>query len=209
MSERLNEYLVREASDYLDQLSRLLEEAAPADPEHLLRLARGARGSAQLAGAETLASVAARLEDTARAVVSGSVAWSEELRALALHTTRDLQLLLRALNRWGPAEDARLRAALERWSDPNPEEPVTELVPIQSLYFDDTGPHVLSAPRRAAALVPIESLLLRGDAALREALALRGRLESLLPAGADGARPLLDELFDLVRLGMQGEHARG
>lgn len=202
MSQRLNEYLAREAGDYLDQMVELLRGAGPPDLENLLRLARGARGSAQMAGAETIAGVAERLEDAARSVVSGTIHWSDEVRGLVLSTVEDLQVLLRAMNRWGPEEEARVRAALERWDER--EEPVVE---ISTLFYDDEGPHVLDGPGAAASddgeVVPIETLLLRGDDALREALALRPRLESLLSRSGEAgeARSLVEELFDLVRLG--------
>lgn len=212
MSERLNEYLVREAGDYLEQMTELLRTAGPVDPEELLRLSRGVRGSAQMAGAETLARVAERLEDAARAVISHSIVWSDEIRALALQTVGDLQMLLRALNRWGPDEEARVLAAVERWDDlesadggagPVLVDAVPEVVAIESLFHDDGGPHVLS--RRGAAapaaddVVPIEQLLLRGDAARRAARSLRPRLESLLGDRAEG-RALLSELYDLLDL---------
>jgi hypothetical protein len=52
-------------------------------------------------------------------------------------------------------------------------------------------------------VVPIETLLFAGDEALREALALRGRIAQL--AGSGPGTPLgdaLDELFGLVELGL-------
>ncbi|HEX2188988.1 MAG TPA: hypothetical protein VHG51_08835, partial [Longimicrobiaceae bacterium] len=57
-------------------------------------------------------------------------------------------------------------------------------------------------------VVPVESLLFRGEAALREALRLRPEVERLA-ATDDGAalRARLDELFDLVALGMEGTPA--
>jgi hypothetical protein len=50
-------------------------------------------------------------------------------------------------------------------------------------------------------LVPIDDLLLRGDDALHEALALRPVLEAAL-RGEGREEAILDELFDLVRLGL-------
>ncbi|MET0398251.1 MAG: hypothetical protein ABW277_15730, partial [Longimicrobiaceae bacterium] len=63
------------------------------------------------------------------------------------------------------------------------------------------------APAESAAgaedgVVPVESLLFRGGAALREALALRPELEGLA-AGSPELRGRLEELFDLVSLGME------
>lgn len=197
MSERLNEYFTQEAGEYLDQLARLLREEGAPDPQALLRLARGVRGSAQMAGAETIAAVAERLEDAARSVASNVVVWSEEVRGLAADTVRDIQILIRALNRWGPDEEARVRSAMDRWHELEPE----EVVAVESLFYDDAGPHVLSEPE----VVPIESLLLRGPAALREALRLRPALEQLAVGAGSEARELVDELFDLVRLGAEAD----
>ena len=53
-------------------------------------------------------------------------------------------------------------------------------------------------------VVPVETLLYAPDAALREALALRGRIEQL---GGGRGTPLgdaVDELFGLVELGLAG-----
>ncbi|HEX6588922.1 MAG TPA: Hpt domain-containing protein [Longimicrobiales bacterium] len=55
-------------------------------------------------------------------------------------------------------------------------------------------------PPSDADVVPIESLLYRGDAALRRAHELRAQLERAVPASDRAARESLDELFDLVRL---------
>ena len=109
MSQRLSDYLTQETTDYLEQLDRLLMAPGAPDPGSLLRLARGVRGSAQMAGVETIAAVAERLEDAGRSVLSNTIIWSEDTRQLAIHTVRDLKVLVRALNRWGPAEEASSR----------------------------------------------------------------------------------------------------
>jgi hypothetical protein len=51
-------------------------------------------------------------------------------------------------------------------------------------------------------VVPIESLLYRGDAALRRALELQPQIERAL-AGNDAALDALAEVFDLIRLGLE------
>lgn len=209
MSQRLNEYLVREAGGYLDQMVALLRAPGIPDPGELLRLARGARGSTQMAGATALASLSVRLEDAARAAESGAMAWGDELRALVRESAEEMRLLLATLERWGAEEESRVRALLARWEGRS-----EDVVSISALFYDDEGPHVLSRPASSPVaaesvgeeegeVVPVESLLLRGDDALREALALRDRVESLLAGSGDpeAAAALLDELFDLVRLG--------
>ncbi|HET7322394.1 MAG TPA: Hpt domain-containing protein [Longimicrobiaceae bacterium] len=211
MSQRLNQYFTRETEEYLQHLQTLLDHPGTPEPEDLLRLARGVRGSARMAGAETLASVAERLEDAARSVLTNNVVWSEEIRLLAAQTVGDLQLLVRALNRWGPEEEARVRAAIERWDDLDPGEAASDLpvVPVEDLYYEDAGPHILSQPTAAAeeegGVVPVQSLLFRGEAALREALRLRPHVEALAREAAPNADALaegLREIFDLVELGL-------
>ena len=204
MSQRLSDYLARETNDYLDQLDQLLGSPSAPDPESLLRLARGVRGSAQMAGLDTIAGVAERLEDAGRSVLSNTIVWSADVRNLAVQTVRDLKILVRAVNRWGPEEEARVRAALVRWDEleSGDEE---EVVPITSLFYDDGGPHVVSGAEGGAvvdAVVPIESLLFRGESALREALRLRAELERTLHERPEEAEPLLAEIFDLVQLGL-------
>ncbi len=201
MTERLSEYFAHESSDYLDQLEALLAEPGAPDPQEMLRLARGVRGSAQMGGADTIASVAERIEDAVRSVTSNGVRWTEEVRELAMQTVQDIKILMRALNRWGPAEEARVRVAIERWDDLAPDSGAA--VPsIATFFHDDAGPHVISEPELPDDVVRIESLLLRGDSARTEALALRPALESALRAsvGSSELESLLDELFDLVRL---------
>ena len=204
MSQRLSEYLTQETTDYLEQLDRLLMAPGAPDPEILLRLARGVRGSAEMAGVETIAAVAERLEDAGRSVLSNTIIWSEEIRQLAIHTVRDLKMLVRALNRWGPAEEARVRAAILRWDEKDaPEE--QEVVPISTLFYDDAGPHVLSGASdpESSEAVPVDMLLLRGESALREAMRLQPEIERLLPAGVPLELHLkLAELFDLIELGI-------
>ena len=50
-------------------------------------------------------------------MLTKDVAWSDELRSLAARTVADLKLLVRALNRWGPEEEERVRIALSRWDN--------------------------------------------------------------------------------------------
>jgi HPt (histidine-containing phosphotransfer) domain-containing protein len=194
VTQRLSEYLTRETTDYLEQLEQLLASSGAPDPESLLRLARGVRGSAEMAGMETIGSVAERLEDAARSVLSNTIVWSEEIRQLASQTVGDLKILVRALNRWGPGEEARVRAAILRWDEAEMAD--GEVVPISSLFYDDEGPHVLDE------VVPIGTLLFTGEAALREALRLRPELERLTAAGPGPELDLLlAELFDLIEAG--------
>lgn len=228
MSERLHEYFAAEATEYLDRLEALLDLSGPPDVEQLLRLARGVRGSAQMAGADTLVRVAERLEEGLRAVQADHVAWSDDLRALSAGTVADLKILVRASSPWGAAEEARVRAAIERWDEAEGASPAPlagadgdGVVPIESLFYDDEGPHVLSTTDGGEMSdqgggwgepVPIESLLLDREGALAEALGMRGEIERALRGGDSSTGALesaLDELFELLEYAAAPGPGRG
>lgn len=117
MTQPLREYFALEAGEFLDQLDALLAGSDRPDPVRFFRLARGVRGSAQLAGAAPIAEVAERLEDGARAIRDGLLQWSPEVRDRARRTADDLRALVEGHGQWSAADDARARAALERWGD--------------------------------------------------------------------------------------------
>jgi HPt (histidine-containing phosphotransfer) domain-containing protein len=221
MSQRLNAYFVKEAREYLEQMEAVLGgEGARPDTDQLVRLARGVRGSAQMAGASGVGSVTERLESVARSLATQVVPWNDRLRDLFLHTVHELRSLLEAVDGWGDAERNRVRALLGRWdlSDQASAEegeaaPATDrVVPISSLFYDDAGPHVISPGGAGGAavdggadgVVPIEALLLRGSAAARAALALRPRLDQMLASGASSGdlAQVHDEIFDLLELSL-------
>lgn len=219
MSERLNEYLVGEAREYLGQLRSAIEGGRP-DADDLVRLARGVRGSVRMAGAHALARIAERLEETGRALAAGTAAWTEELAHRVARTIEDLEELLSPQERDPDATEGRLRAALDRWSiaddsgagAPAPVVPGSaperdgDTVPISELYYDDAGPHLIAAADTTGdddEVVPVESLLLRGPRALEAALALRSGVERQLAQPSDDAGALIAELFDLIRLGRE------
>src|SRR5690606_36673392 len=97
-------------------------------------------------------------------------------------------------------------------SGPSPEEAGPEAVPAAPEIADPVGPAgelpgdaapagAVHAPEPAADdVVDIETLLYRGESALRRALELRPELERALTDPS--ARDVLDEVFDLIRLGM-------
>jgi HPt (histidine-containing phosphotransfer) domain-containing protein len=222
MSERLNQYFAAEATEYLNQLEALLRVAGPPDADQLMRLATGVRGSAKMAGAETVAGVAERLEDAARSLVNGSVAWSDAFRRLSQQTVADLKLLIRALNRWGQDEERRVREAILRWDDlegqtvtfrPPPTErssatPAASLRPavsISQLYFDDEGPHIVVKGTPPPAPASVSTLLFRGAAALEAAAALRPSVLTAASAHDPHLEELLVELFDLLELSLTPE----
>jgi HPt (histidine-containing phosphotransfer) domain-containing protein len=118
MAQPLSEYFALEAGEFLDQLDALLASSERPDPMRFFRLARGVRGSAQLAGATAIATVAERLEDGARAIRDGVLPWSPEVRDRARATAGDLRaLVIRFGADWAAADDDRARAAADRWID--------------------------------------------------------------------------------------------
>jgi chemotaxis protein histidine kinase CheA len=218
MSQRLNDYFASEATEYLEQLERLLALPGIPDSDLLLRLSTGVRGSAKMAGADTVASVAERLEDAVRSITSSNISWSEEFRDLSRRTVTDLKVLVRALNRWGAEEERRVRDAIGRWEELDGENEAedSEIVSISTLFYDDAGPHLLeeehageqAEPAEEGEIVSIDTLLLRGQAAVREALALRAELERAIAGEDAGVRPvreILEELFELLELGLSRE----
>jgi HPt (histidine-containing phosphotransfer) domain-containing protein len=228
MSQRLNAYFTREAGEYLEQMEALLSQGDERpDTAKLVRLTRGARGSAQMAGATGLAPVTERLEAAARSLDADTLRWTGGLSALLTQTVRELNELLAATAaEWGNAERARVDGLVSRWdslgreedgaapADPTPADAVEDVVPISTLFFDDGGPHVVApgGGSHGAAdpdpgpgaddVVPIETLLFRGPAAARAALALRGELDRITREGAAAGElaPLHAEIFDLVEL---------
>lgn len=185
MSQRLNDFLAREAGDYLERVSRLLTGSAVPDANELLRLARGVRGSAQMAGAGEVAGLAERLEREARTLAAGGAEWTEEARERCLRLAAELEGLLHAAD---------------------------GVIPISDLFYDDELPQLGSerpesgtgAPGTAADaadVVPIEELLYSGGSALGAAAALKPSLEAAVAAGdRDRSVALLEELFDLIDL---------
>ena len=115
MSQPLSEYFAQEAGEYLDRLDALLSRPEAPDPVEFFRLARGVRGSAQLAGAQGVALVAEGMEDAARALRDGALAWSDDVQRRARETAADLRVLVGSSARWGTEEDRRAREAVARW----------------------------------------------------------------------------------------------
>ncbi|HEX8906370.1 MAG TPA: Hpt domain-containing protein, partial [Longimicrobiaceae bacterium] len=115
MSQPLSEYFAAEAGEYLDRMDALLAQGGAPDPVEFFRLARGVRGSAQIAGADAVARVAEGMEDAARSLRDGAMQWSDDVRARARETSADLRALVASHGRWGAEEERRAHAAAARW----------------------------------------------------------------------------------------------
>jgi hypothetical protein len=123
-------------------------------------------------------------------------------------------------------------AAPQGTATPIPTSTSTPIVPIETLFYADAGPHIVSgglskeatsrsdllgrgidaldnlvakpiAPRvsfGAMEVVPVETLLYRGRAALERAAAIREQIKS---AGGVATPAALDEMYDLIGLALK------
>ncbi len=101
------DFFTMEAGEYLERLDAMVSPAGSPDFPEFFRLARALRGSALMAGRQQIASVAGGLETLARAARDGTATWEEAHRQLAIRAVDDLKVLVRAVNDWTDAEDAR------------------------------------------------------------------------------------------------------
>ena len=112
------DFFVLEAGEYLERLDTLAQTpAGPFPAEEFLRIARAFRGSALMAGQQSLARAAQGLESAARAARDGRLAWEEHARSEVVRAVDDCKTLLTRV-RTPAAEDAAqaeaVGAALER-----------------------------------------------------------------------------------------------
>ena len=120
----LRDYFVSESNDYFTRLADAIRrlDAREGDPGDVFRLARGLRGSAQLARETRVQEVAHMFEAAARAVVTGAIEWTTEISERAAQTLEDLRALVSG-GEDGDAAEARKRAAVERWRNAGVELP--------------------------------------------------------------------------------------
>jgi len=215
MTEPRRDDAVREIGEHLSELDRVLEVPGEPVAAEILRLALAVRQCAERAGAGSMAGVALRLEDAAAAYSAGDLAWTNVVAAMASETVAELRNLVVALTMAG-TEEERLRDTSERWDEllQGGAEDEEGAVPVAALFPDGEGPNLLAAPDAEAVreVVPVESLLVRGDDALREALAVLDRVEEMV-ARVRGELPeleaALEEVVDLVELGRTSPAERG
>ena len=178
--EEVETFLRIEATGFLDRAEGLLAEAA-AGPR--ARFGRAARQLSELASG---------VRDLALTYGMGEVAAAAEAAAARLRLSHDADAGRHVL--------AALRAAI-----PGVPPASGHAVPSPE------GPAAPSPEAGGEAdVVPIESLLYDAEGALREALSLRGRVEALLGAAGRRGTPageMIDEIFGLVELGLNGRKA--
>lgn len=173
---RVRSFFLEEAQQCLSALSRELDRDAP-DPQTLYRAARVLRGSAQLARFRKVREEGGDLEGRLRVWVRSGGGWDETMRPVYRSAVERLNQLV---------ADVQSGAV-----EPEEEKP------METESVGGAGEAGGDEP-----FVPIEELEYAGPAALERALELRVALEDAIVSD-DPAGPVMDELFDLIRLGMK------
>jgi chemotaxis protein histidine kinase CheA len=145
---RLLDFFSLEASEYLMRLESIATKKGmeSSDATQFAAAARGLRGSATMAKAVGVATLATTVERIASGVVQGATAWEPELQRSLVAAIDDLKLLVRSVREWGAEQDARVQATVQRLARYGParEERKEELIlPISQLFYNDDGPHVV------------------------------------------------------------------
>jgi chemotaxis protein histidine kinase CheA len=146
---RLLDFFTLEASEYLTRLESLVTQHGfqPSDATQLAAAARGLRGSATMAKATGVSTLANTVERIAGRLVQGAMEWEPELQRAMVSAIEDLKLVVRSVRNWGADQDARVEESLRRLARyaPAPRAERTEdlIVPISQLFYNDDGQHVV------------------------------------------------------------------
>jgi chemotaxis protein histidine kinase CheA len=145
---RLLDFFTLEASEYLTRLEALVTQQGlqPSDAVQLAAAARGLRGSATMAKATGVSSLANTVERIAGRVVQGATQWEPELQRSMVGAIEDLKLVVRSVRNWGADQDARVEESLRRlarYAPPREERKEDLIVPISQLFYNDAGQHVV------------------------------------------------------------------
>jgi chemotaxis protein histidine kinase CheA len=145
---RLLDFFTLEASEYLNRLESLVMRGSlePSDALQLAAAARGLRGSATMAKANGISTLANTVERISGRVVQGAIQWEPELQRSMVGAVEDLKLVVRSVRNWGSEQDARVEESLRRLARyaPPREEPKEDIiVPISHLFYNDDGQHVV------------------------------------------------------------------
>jgi chemotaxis protein histidine kinase CheA len=148
MPGRLLDFFTLEASEYLTRLESIVTQNGmqDADAIRFAAAARGLRGSATMAKANGVSSLANTVERIAGSVVQGAVKWEPELQRSMVGAVEDLKLLVRSVRTWGAEQDARVEQSLARLSRYAPaavERREDIIMPISQLFYNDDGQHVV------------------------------------------------------------------
>jgi chemotaxis protein histidine kinase CheA len=145
---RLLDFFTLEASEYLTRLESIVAQNGmqPSDATRFAAAARGLRGSATMAKANGVSSLANTVERIAGSVVQGAIKWEPELQRSMIGAIEDLKLLVRAVRSWGAEQDTRVEQSLARLSRFVPASVARTdeiILPISQLFYNDDGPHIV------------------------------------------------------------------
>jgi chemotaxis protein histidine kinase CheA len=145
---RLLDFFTLEASEYLTRLESLVTQQGmePSDATQFAAAARGLRGSATMAKASGVSTLANTVERIASSVVRGAIKWEPELQRSMVGAVEDLKLLVRSVRGWGAEQDARVEESLGRLSHYAPVRETRNeevIVPISQLFYNDDGQHIV------------------------------------------------------------------
>lgn len=145
---RLLDFFILEAGDYLLRLETLVTQQGmqSSDAAQFATAARGLRGSATMAKATGVSSLAMTVERIANAVAQGARTWEPELQRALVGAIEDLKVVVHGVRSWGAEQEARVQDAqsrLARYAPPQVEKPTDVVVPISQLYFNDSGQHIV------------------------------------------------------------------
>jgi chemotaxis protein histidine kinase CheA len=145
---RLLDFFTLEASEYLTRLESLATQQGmqPSDASQFAAAARGLRGSATMAKAGGVSTLANTVERIATGVVRGAIKWEPDLQRSMVGAVEDLKLLVRSVRSWGGEQDARVEESLGRLARYAPARETRNedlILPISHLFYNDDGPHVV------------------------------------------------------------------
>jgi chemotaxis protein histidine kinase CheA len=145
---RLLDFFILEAGDYLLRLETLVTQKGmqAADAAQFAAAARGLRGSATMAKATGVSSLASTVERIANAVVQGATTWEPELQRALVGAIEDLKVMVHGVREWGSEQETRVQQALSRlarYAPAHVEKTEDVIVPISQLFFNDTGQHIV------------------------------------------------------------------
>jgi chemotaxis protein histidine kinase CheA len=145
---RLLDFFTLEASEYLTRLESLVTQQGlqPSDAAQLAAAARGLRGSATMAKANGVSTLANTVERIAGRVVQGAMQWEPDLQRAMVGAIEDLKLVVRSVRNWGGEQDARVEESLKRlarYAPAREERKEDMIVPISQLFYNDQGQDVL------------------------------------------------------------------
>jgi chemotaxis protein histidine kinase CheA len=145
---RLLDFFTLEASEYLTRLESLATQQGmqPSDASQFAAAARGLRGSATMAKAGGVSTLANTVERIAAGVVRGAIKWEPDLQRSMVGAVEDLKLLVRSVRSWGGEQDARVEESLGRLARYAPAREIRNedlILPISHLFYNDDGPHLV------------------------------------------------------------------